>query len=169
MEPISAATPAGLPGAGRCDGKGWCLQQVDENQYERAFNCEHKCVPVKCPNFAVCGAVDPRFIYDMEGGVCINCVCTFGGALDIKELRDECPVCLEPMGRGAVKFVQCAHRACARCFRRLHWGDLDGDDESGREEEMKMQFVISCPLCRAMLPDKPWELRKEGNGGDGRG
>lgn len=102
-----------------CNGDGICLMGLQRGggQYDIS-NCIHNCMPVKCPNFLVCGSIAPQTIYDINYGRCLNCRVTFNVNLEFS--RDEkCSSC-EHNGV-VVKQLTCSHKVCAKCFQNMHF------------------------------------------------
>ena len=100
-----------------CDGDGFCLKRGF-----RGYNnngCPHKCAPIECPNFIVCGAILPKCITFCYNGTCMNCASIFGGKLTFKE-KVECPICLDE--KPGVKQINCSHMVCNECFKRCTFG-----------------------------------------------
>lgn len=112
-----------------CSGDGSCLEQADERHYRRRWSCVHDCVPVRCPNYAVCGEFDPVRVLDCHRGLCLHCDMAFGQRLEFYDQLKECPVCLESRPC-CVKMPGCVHVLCVGCFRNLQgWRIADPDLE----------------------------------------
>jgi hypothetical protein len=110
-----------------CNGDGFCLRQGDgPNGYE-LNDCPHKCVPEECPNFKVCGSINPKAILQCHKGTCMNCAAMFGkppsyrGKLTFYD-SVECPVCLDT--KPGVKQPNCDHMICIDCFTRCRYGEI---------------------------------------------
>jgi hypothetical protein len=125
-----------------CNGSGYCLTQVDENNYASRYECPHKCAPVRCPNFELCQDVLPQWVMSTHRGTCMNCAVIFAGPVQRIECEqhEECCICAEDVNV-FFQFQQCTHKVCATCFRRFHFHD---HDEEGSEASLDSR----CPLCR---------------------
>lgn len=96
----------------------------------------------------------------------MTCAVRFGGRLNIMqhdgasgEEPEECAVCLGPMTH-AVKHVQCSHRNCPECFRKLYLVSASGESsEDWDAPDDNAGALAKCPLCRACVPPRPWERR----------
>jgi hypothetical protein len=112
-----------------CSGDGECLGQTDlEYSYEKRIDitCTHNCQPIKCPNYLVCGALEPQRILWCYHGTCHNChwMCgeKFGGKGALKFTKEtECPICMDT--KTCVEGLRCEHNICVDCFKRCHYGD----------------------------------------------
>lgn len=102
-----------------CNGDGFCISQGDGLYSYEINNCPHKCKPVECPNFKVCGVMNPLAILQCRRGICANCKMMFYEKLTFYK-SVECPVCLED--KPGVKQVNCDHTVCIDCFKRCHYG-----------------------------------------------
>ena len=99
-----------------CTGDGYCLGP-GANAYDHT--CPHKCKPVECPNFKVCGRLTSKYFLSCYNGTCFGCKLTFSAKLTFHESID-CPICLE--NKPGVKQVHCEHTACLDCFKRCKFG-----------------------------------------------
>ena len=157
-----------------CQGNGSCLAQTDQTWiYSRYKLCKYNCMPIKCPNFIVCGGVEPLHIMQRYDNRCLECNILFGKNLTIKQEKQECPVCLDER-EIYVQMPDCVHDICLVCFRRLHpsyhyttngynskqdivfpepevidekYQFISYDDEEEYEEHEE-EFLRKCPLCR---------------------
>jgi hypothetical protein len=105
-----------------CPGNGYCLQQFTDCLYvrSRAFPCTHNCAPQPCPNYAICGSMEPPIIMDCHGGRCSHCDIIFGRDLQLNDVADTCAICLEDFHL-FVQMPLCTHQLCLACFRRVHY------------------------------------------------
>ncbi len=130
----------------KCSGDGSCLIQGNEAEYikDADIECEYDCKPAKCPNFIICGVLNPLCILQCHNGLCVNCDIMFGtwqGSHGILKIKSdvECCICLETdIG---ISYPKCAHYVCVKCFKRCFYGN--DDDDSDGDENLK-----KCPLCR---------------------
>jgi hypothetical protein len=108
-----------------CSGSGVCLSQNCDPSIPSAYvkysdtTCEHNCEPVKCPNFAVCREICPKWVLSCHGGRCLHCNMFFGKNLTFKDDPEECPVCMEVAP--CVVQPNCSHSTCIACFRRCRF------------------------------------------------
>lgn len=102
-----------------CNGDGFCLRQSDEPNGYELNNCPHECKPVECPNFKVCGVINPKAILQCHKGTCFNCKLIFGKLTFHESV--ECPVCLDT--KPGVKQPNCDHVVCLDCFKRCQYGE----------------------------------------------
>ena len=107
--------------------RGNCLNQIDQNTYEpyEGTNCEFKCMPVKCPNYIMCGSANPQCILDCHNGLCGTCDVMFGtwqGGKGVLETEEglECPICLDT--KTCISQPNCNHKICVDCFKRCYFG-----------------------------------------------
>jgi hypothetical protein len=120
-----------------CTGDGFCLKQGDgPNEYE-INNCAHKCKPIECPNFKVCGYINPKAILQCHRGTCSNCQIMFSDKLTFYD-SVECPICLE--NKPGVKQVNCDHTACIDCFKRCHYGENIAQPPFPYSEEIEDEY-----------------------------
>jgi hypothetical protein len=110
----------------KCKGDGDCLNQT-ESGYESNQSCEHKCVPIQCPNYIVCKTILPQWVLHCHSGTCMHCNMMFGkwnndNNKHILKSKDdtECPICLET--KLCVSQPRCDHYTCVDCFRRCYYG-----------------------------------------------
>jgi len=104
-----------------CTGNGECLTQTtDMNTYGKYpdMTCSYNCEPMKCPNYLVCGAICPKWLFGCHRGTCVNCAVLNFGNLEFSE--DECPTCLDT--KTCLKLLNCSHKQCVDCFRRSWYG-----------------------------------------------
>jgi len=138
----------------QCNGDGECLLQSEEmDQYERdpAYTCELKCLPIKCPNYELCGVRNPLRELYCHGGRCINCDINYGDNFSFVSVTDqECPVCLENVQK-MVQLLKCNHRLCVPCTKTIYFSQ---DEESEKSEK--------CPLCRHKIIPK-WMAKNTSN------
>ncbi len=105
-----------------CSGRGECLEQNCDSSIPALYvkykdtTCEHNCEPVKCPNFAMCGEADPKWVLSCHDGRCLYCNMFFGKNLAFPEEPQECPICLET--KPSVVQPNCSHTVCIDCFKR---------------------------------------------------
>ena len=114
------------------------------------------CLPMPCPNGAVCRKRWPSWLLDAHGGRCMNCNIDYGFDLALFECVEECPVCYEEGGT-RVRLPACSHDVCAACFRRLAYQDEEWARPSGAA-------LVTCPLCRAGYR-APYDPRRRGEAG----
>ena len=102
-----------------CNGDGFCLVglQTGNNSYHIS-SCIHNCMPVKCPNFLVCGSISPQAIYNINNGICLNCRVSFNTRLNISN-SEKCTLC--DKNNIVVKRLYCHHKVCIKCFQRIHF------------------------------------------------
>lgn len=111
-----------------CDGTGQCLIQNGDYTYSTDPMCVHKCAPIACANFPICGEMRPR-CFMKTGSLCTNCDIIYGtwtkkgrGEL-MSNVRAECPVCFES-DRQMVQNPWCLpttmHLVCVECFRQIY-------------------------------------------------
>lgn len=102
-----------------CNGDGDCLMGLQRGggRYDIS-NCIHNCMPVKCPNFLVCGSIAPQTIYNINYGRCLNCRVSFNVNLEFARY-EKCSSC-EHTGI-VVKQPTCSHKVCAKCFQNMHF------------------------------------------------
>jgi hypothetical protein len=109
----------GVEGPNRLPLHGWCGKQ--------------ECLPVKCPNYLLCGREDPAVLLDARGHRCFSCSMQFGRDLKFSTPLpgNECPVCF---GEGLqLKLPGCTHALCIACYKLT-------------------ERPFRCPLCRAEHP-----------------
>ena len=111
-----------------CKGFGTCLIQRDEGGYILDPNCTFNCVPIRCPNYVVCGSMDPAWCIACHGGTCTDCDVSFGkwrgGSSTLGQVENmECPVCLET--KLCVTQGFCSHPLCVACFRKCYYFTYD--------------------------------------------
>ena len=109
-----------------CSGDGCCLLQVDcVNAYMKNADiaCSHNCQPVQCPNYLICGRLEPEWLLYCHHGTCMNCAAMFGHLKFFENM--ECPICMDT--KTCVKQIKCNHKICVDCFKRCHfppyWND----------------------------------------------
>ena len=121
-----------------CSGDGSCLQQTDDG-YEES-ECIHNCQPVKCVNYELCESELPQWLAykRIQTPICINCDVSFAGPLQFINKTEECCICMDNRDL-FVKFQQCTHEVCCKCFRECCGWSTD-EDQSERLE--------NCPFCR---------------------
>jgi len=56
-----------------CNGDGFCLRQGGGPNLYELNDCPHKCKPIECPNFKICGSILPKCITFCHSGTCMNC------------------------------------------------------------------------------------------------
>lgn len=128
-----------------CRGHGTCLQRgkSGSHDYVSKVECEHKCVPLQCPNFQVCGRQFPAWMGSSSGEHCMECfVLTHNTQLpptfQVYPTNEQCIVCMDLTGK-EVKFPWCNHRFCCKCT-----GELLFHDET-KFETSPVKF--GCPKC----------------------
>ncbi len=157
-----------------CNGDGICLEQIDcNNGYKKHDNisCNHNCQPVKCPNYIICGRLEPQYILWCHKGVCMS---PCGILFHNKHLQFfeniECPICLET--KICVKQLHCDHKICTDCFKRCHlppyWNDPEPEFpyDSELEDEYYSHWENprwrNDPLIQKYERDsKNWEIERE--------
>lgn len=132
-----------------CKGDGSCLTQMDDLQYQKGYenDCNHKCEPVNCPNYEICGNNYPVWLSRCHGGFCSDCSIMFGCIIEIVTLeeKDDCCICIEKTDRMA-KFPSCSHHVCIACYKKHYFG-VDEDIQESAE---------NCPLCRKGIEYNKW-------------
>ena len=155
-----------------CNGYGECLEQNDcKNGYKKYDNisCSYKCQPMKCPNFLVCGRIEPQWVLRCHKGLCISPCTTSFGYLQFTD-NEECPICLEI--KTCVKQLQCDHKTCVDCFKRCHlppyWDDpqpefpYDSELEDEYDADWENIRWRNDPLIQKYEADsKKWELERQ--------
>jgi len=143
--------------ARKCEGEGSCLTQTFPG-YEKMYECEFECKPVECPNYIVCGTVNPRWVFDCHSGFCFNCNLSYkmgnwkGGKKIIKmDNKSECPICLDD--KFCVNQPNCDHPLCIDCFKRCYYGDIQCEEEPPfpYSSEIEEQYFEEIPR------DPKWE------------
>jgi len=106
-----------------CSGDGFCLMGLQRagNKYDIS-NCIHNCMPVKCPNFLVCGSIAPQNIYNLSSGTCFTCKLAFNGKLNISN-PEICQICKE--NNVSVKRLLCEHKICNICYQKEYFNNTD--------------------------------------------
>ena len=102
-----------------CTGEGQCLigLQINVRQYDIS-SCIYNCMPVKCPNFLVCGNIAPQCIYNINYGTCLSCRLSFNIKLEFSR-HEKCSFCKED--GIVVKRLMCEHKICTNCFQRAYF------------------------------------------------
>lgn len=115
-----------------CNGDGYCLigLQKSQNSYHIS-TCIHNCMPVKCPNFLVCGAINPECILNINYGICLSCKVSFNTRLCISN-PDKCSLCENT--NISVKRLTCDHKICTNCFQKMYFNN-------------KNKISSTCNLC----------------------
>jgi len=108
------------------------------------YECEHKCLPKKCPNYPICLGIWQENEYKYYGGRCYECEITFGLHLEFTSDEEECPVCLE-IKDSHCKFTGCKHKCCVECFKKLC-----------KYDEEEMNEYVKCVICRSEPLEKEW-------------
>lgn len=104
-----------------CEGDGKCLMQPNFGEYREdcknpSVSCAYNCVPRKCPNFLVCGSIDPEWLLRCKRGTCVHCDMSFGKVLTLSTEDEECPICFDT--KPLVQLLNCDHKVCVSCFKR---------------------------------------------------
>jgi hypothetical protein len=137
-----------------CEGDGSCIEKVDEHledwdvndraeftyftfdnneNWFRKFACEHNCMPIKCPNFLICGNADQKYEFGYHNGRCLDCDIGYGKNFIFKEQTEECHICLEEKNI-QVYFTGCdVHTCCLNCFKRVKKCSLCRSEPLGLE------------------------------------
>lgn len=84
-----------------------------------------KCTCKRCPNFQLCRAWAPSWVFDCHSGRCGNCNATFRKDLQFQEHTGaiDCPICLESRHMFIKHPSECGHSICFDCFREQWWPD----------------------------------------------
>lgn len=145
-----------------CIGDGMCLAQDSNNEYVKKLECEYNCEPVKCPNFVVCGSINPLCILNCHRRLCTNCDSMFGtwqSGHGILNLRDniECCICLET--KIGISYPRCDHYICIDDFKRCFYvnepvfpysSDVedeyyeDPDNQKWLNDELIQKYIYDC-------------------------
>ena len=132
-----------------CPGDGECLGQSGDREFEYEkrtdIKCEHDCQPIKCPNYLICGALEPQRILWCYHGTCSNCqyMCgkKFGGKGVLKFTEDvECPICMET--KTCVEGLRCDHNVCVDCFRRCRNGQHKPQPQFPYSSEVEDEYDV---------------------------
>lgn len=111
-----------------CNGDGACLMGLQRGggRYDIS-NCIHNCMPVKCPNFLVCGHISPKCMLDINYGTCLTCRVSFNNRLEFSR-AEKCVLCEET--NISVKRLMCEHKVCTSCFKKIHFNKKINSDNS---------------------------------------
>ena len=84
----------------------------------------------KCPNFVVCGGVNPECMLFCESKLCLTCEMAFGrwkdkkGDGELKQMKNmECNICMEVSL--CLKQAYCTHHLCVDCFKHCYFSFAD--------------------------------------------
>ena len=101
-----------------CNGLGHCLALKD-------LLCKYKCKPESCPNFKICDSYLPRYMMDLNNGVCnicIYCIPVTNNSQYVLYFEEEknwsCPICYEICSQ-SVRIPKCRHKVCSDCFKKI--------------------------------------------------
>lgn len=130
--------------------RGMCLLQNGIKYSYIKVQPKHDCELLKCPNYVVCEAMVPLCILDSFQGTCVNCAVLFAGTLEVREItssEEDCCVCLQssPDITHFVRFQQCTHEVCVRCFQRISFYSEEEDSLLTKSEYDQKK---RCPMCR---------------------
>ena len=170
------------------DCRGECLVQSGPGKNDYYRRLPHTCTPIPCPNYRVCGAIEPQRYLDCHGGRCQPCNMFFGENLHFTTAKVNCQGCNQIDNLVLVR--GCPHLLCPRCFYRCFldhrydqvlassvirtkeehdaWsknGNQESDNavELTEEEELHVpKWFGKCPICNHHEPaiwDDPRPLR----------
>lgn len=162
-----------------CSGDGSCLVQSTKNTYEKGneYICLFNCVPLKYPNYVVCGQKGSLIVFGCSGGRCVNCDIMFADDLDITNEVKECPICLEEQ-HYHIKMWECNHRICNECFRHVHYGTFNieqpvfpypekeeeywntSDDEFLKDDEKVTEWSKQCDEYDELIKQNIYDYKK---------
>lgn len=131
-----------------CSGNGICLEPNSQ------IKCQHQCQRDKCPNYVICGAMEPKWIFDCNEAKCIECAAN--GFILTNLGISKCPICLE--SKDCIKQQNCQHPICVSCWKRCHpvyedeppfpysvdiedaYFERDDDNHNWSEDELIIQY-----------------------------
>ncbi|KAJ1494836.1 hypothetical protein T484DRAFT_3631389 [Baffinella frigidus] len=107
-------------GMGRDKCRGVCLGGEGQQLDDPVCTNTKRCTAARCPNFPVCGDEAPQWVFDCNGGRCINCNMVLGPLtfLEASSADDPCPVCLEAAPLRVQMTCAGRHNVCVACFRK---------------------------------------------------
>ena len=130
-----------------CSGDGSCLRQTTLTTYhsDPETICEFGCQPIKCPNYILCGNMNPQCILSCHHGLCTSCDILFGtwrGSKGILEISDNavCSICLKI--KQGISQPNCNNILCFKCFRRCYFYDDDEDDEDDEDDDDEIRSAL---------------------------
>lgn len=138
-----------------CDGSGACLAECDscvcetencscehkEHDKICKVDCPHACEPLLCSNSPACKAVVPKWVCDMNDGICFDCKYKYGKCTFLDEAA-ECPICFEDK---ACITIFCGHNMCFECWKKT-------SDATKQDNELDTwDNSPQCPFCRKTL------------------
>lgn len=130
-----------------CRGHGTCLNTIGFSP------CPFSCRPVKCPNFLLCGQVEPLYLLEENEGICSFCNSFFNQSLEFYSIEemDECPICMDEEKTILMKMPRCNHHICCSCFRTIYRiYDLSLDHNADRKIQHSLgSYRNKCPICRS--------------------
>jgi Zinc finger, C3HC4 type (RING finger) len=139
----------GCPISVKCEGDGNCFpgecngDLLDNVDCKCSEGCSLGCKLQECTNFSVCKNKIPKWVNDINNGICFDCKHSHGKMVFTNQIT-ECSICNEEI---TVVEIFCGHKMCFGCWDKVVKGTpvthhLETNDNSP-----------ACPFCRRFV----WE------------